>query len=243
MSALALVPTQSQIQAALRGFLLAVLPPGIEIVEGQDNRVPEPVGPDFVVFTAMSRERISTNVDSWIDCAFAASSVGTTLTVSAMLIGSIAPAATLFGVDVAAGTTITSQISGTPGGVGAYLLSISQNLSSAKMACGIGHYLQPTRVDFQLDVHGPNSADNAQTISTMFRDDYAFQQFKTQAYDIAPLYADDPKQVPFIDAEQQYETRWIVEACVQANQIVTAAQDFADQLQATLINVYAAYHP
>lgn len=83
-------------------------------------------------------------------------------------------------------------------------------------------YNMHVQVNFQLDVHGPNSADNAQTITTMFRDDYAVQNFlSTNNFPITPLYADDPRQIPFINAESQYENRWVIDAAVQADQTVT----------------------
>jgi hypothetical protein len=50
------VPSQNQsnISAALRSFLLAVLPSGIEIRRGQANRVAELQGADFVIMTTSS---------------------------------------------------------------------------------------------------------------------------------------------------------------------------------------------
>lgn len=95
--------------------------------------------------------------------------------------------------------------------------------------------LAPTKITYQLDVHGPNSADNAQTISTLLRDDYAVQSFINSGLgDITPLHASDPSQQPFTNAEGQYETRWIVEAVLQANIAVTVPQDYATALKVTL---------
>ncbi|TIU88226.1 MAG: hypothetical protein E5W06_02920, partial [Mesorhizobium sp.] len=63
------VPSQSGIQTVLRGFLLQYLPAGVEVISAQDNRVPEPAG-DFVTMTVSRRGRLSTNVDTYQDCAF-----------------------------------------------------------------------------------------------------------------------------------------------------------------------------
>lgn len=228
---------QSNIQTALVTFLTTVLPAGIEIVEGQDNRVSEPSGSDFVVFWVLNRNRLETNVDAFADCAFTASIAGTLLSVSTVQIGSIATGATLFGSGVAAGTTISGTLSGT-GGVGTYLVSISQNIASQQMASGSATVLQPVEVMLQLDVHGPNSSDNAQLITTLFRDDFAFQIFQQSGFDVVPLYADDPKQIPFINAEQQYEYRWVVEARLQANQVVLGLpQQFASSITVTTQSV------
>ena len=97
---------------------------------------------------------------------------------------------------------------------------------------------------FQCDVHGLNSADNAQVISTLFRDSYAVDQFAGSGFgDITPLHADDPRQVPFINDQQQWENRWVVEALVQANQVVTLPQQFAGAVTVTLLSVDATYPP
>lgn len=57
--------TESQVLKALRSFLLSVLPSGIEVVRGQDNRVPEPKVSNFAVMTPLFMERLSTNVTSY----------------------------------------------------------------------------------------------------------------------------------------------------------------------------------
>ncbi len=83
-------------------------------------------------------------------------------------------------------------------------------------------FTNKTRVNFQLDVHGPNSAAFAQIITTLFRDDYAIQNFQNSSnFPITPLYADDPRQLPFINAEDQYENRWVIDAAMQADQVVS----------------------
>ena len=173
---IAVAPTQSDIQVALRAFLVSILPSFVEVVAGQDNRVPEPIGPDFVVFWPIRRRRIETNVDSQPD-------------------------------------------------------------ADTKTA------LQPTEVTFQLDVHGPESADHAQIISTLFRDEYAVNAFAASGIDVAPLHADDPRQIPFINQENQFENRWVVEALLQANQVVTVSQDSANVVEVDVISVDATYPP
>lgn len=64
--------TESQIFAAIRSFLLTVLPPNIEVIRGQDNRVPQPPGTDFVVMSSLSRERLATNRLAYFDGTFSA---------------------------------------------------------------------------------------------------------------------------------------------------------------------------
>ncbi|OIN06080.1 hypothetical protein BFS86_19415 [Shewanella algae] len=233
-------PTQSNVLAALRSLLIYILPQGVEIIQAQDNRVPEPSVPDFVAMTPLLYQRLSTNVDTYQDSSFTGFITGTTLNVTAVALGALAVGQTVFGVGVTPQTVITTLGTGT-GGMGTYTVSQSQTIASAKLSTGQELFLQPTKVIIQLDVHGPNSADNSQTISTLFRDDYAFQFFKTSGFDVAPLYADDPKQMPFLNGEQQVENRWVIDAAIQANQIVRAPQQFADQLHANPNNVEADF--
>ncbi len=118
--------TESQATTVLRGFLLAQLPAGIEVVKGQINRVGEPLGlpksGDFVVITPILRTRLATNSQTYIDAIFTGSVAGTTLTVSALqnpngpiMVG--APLANAADT-VAAGTYIVAQLTGQPGQAG-----------------------------------------------------------------------------------------------------------------------------
>lgn len=236
-------PNQSDIQTSLRTFLLSILPAGTEVIEAQINRVAEPPGTDFVVMTWIDSERLETNVDTSGDVAFIGSISNTVLTVTQMLLGSITPGATLFGPSIAAGSTIGPQLSGTTGGIGTYSVTPSQTSPSQKMACGVWNFLQPSKVHIQLDVHGPNSADNSKIITTIFRDDFAVQAFKSYGQDVVPLYQDTPKQVPFINDQNQYENRWVIDTFLQANQQVSLPQQYADQLKVGIINVDASYPP
>ncbi len=98
---------------------------------------------------------------------------------------------------------------------------------------------QPTQADIQLDVHGPASADNAQIISTLFRDAIAADML---APNVAPLFCADPKQVPFTNSEDQYEERWVVELSLQVNPVVSGMpQQSANTVEVDLINVEATY--
>lgn len=55
--------------------------------------------------------------------SFTASATGTTLTVSAVLAGSLWPGDAISGAGLPAGTTVVAQLSGTPGGTGTYQLN------------------------------------------------------------------------------------------------------------------------
>lgn len=59
--------TEDDVLAALRTFLLAIVATGVEVIVGQDNRVPEPTGDDFIVMTPLGQTRLSTNDSSYTD--------------------------------------------------------------------------------------------------------------------------------------------------------------------------------
>jgi hypothetical protein len=229
-------PTQSAALTALRSFLLAILPAGVEVIQAQGNRAPEPKVSDFVVMTPILRARLSTNVDTYADVSFTAAIAGTVMTVTAVAFGTLAVGQTVFGVGLVAGTTIIGDSTG-GGGAGIYAVSPSQTLSNGPLASGGKNFLQPVELSVQLDVHGPGSADNATTISTLFRDDYAVQLFASFGEVAVPFYADDPKQIPFFNGEQQVENRWVITACMQVNETMRAPQQFADELVISSIPV------
>ena len=238
--AIVVSPSQTAIYTVLRAFLLSALPSGTPVIRGQVNRVPEPANSDFAVMWVTSRVRLATNEDTDADALFAGSISGTTLTISVVHYGELVVGAEIFGEDVADGTVVTALGSGT-GGVGTYVVSQSQTVASQPIAAGQANKMQRTQVLVQIDVHGPNSDDNVQAITTLFRDPYGVDFMSALNPNMAPLYADDPRQIPFTNAEQQIETKYVVEAFLQANQSVTIPQQYADKLTATLINVDAAY--
>lgn len=235
-------PTQDVIQIAIRSFLLSVMSPAFEVIQGQDNRVAEPLVGDFAVMWSLRRPRLSTNIDTMGDVRFTGSIAGKVLTVSAISFGVIALGSFLFGTGIAVPTKIVSFGTGT-GGIGTYNLDVSQSTISEVMATGQTAVMQATEIVMQIDVHGPNSTENAQLISTLFRDAYAIDWFAANAPNIAPLFADDPNQVPFTNAEDQVEYRWIVEAHLQANITVAVPQQYADAVNVLLQNVDVVFPP
>lgn len=63
--------------------------------------------------------------------------VGTTMTVAGMTSGAIASGNVLTGTGVTAGTTVSQQLTGTPGGVGTYTVSISQTVSATAITAAL----------------------------------------------------------------------------------------------------------
>lgn len=218
---------------------------GVEVIEYQDNRAAEPASPDFVVMSTTLRRRLATNLDSSSDAKFTGSIADDVMTISHVFSGEVEVGDVVFGVGVMAGTTVVGFLSGT-GGVGTYQVAPgAQTVASTTLSAGSTEITQPTEFTVQLDVHGPNSADFAQTISTLWRDAFGVDLFANQDpnYGVTPLHADDPKQVPFVNDSQQYEWRWVVEALAQANPVVSVPQQYADVVAVKVVSVDAAFPP
>lgn len=240
-----IVPTPGEvaINAAMRSFLVAVLPAGMPVVQGQQNRAAEPLEADFAVFTPTRRRRLATNVDTAADCKFTGSLAGTTLTVTAVDFGTIVAGRTIFGVAILADTLVLAQISGAPGGVGTYSVSKAQVLGSGVLAAGAKDVMEETEIAIQIDVHGPNASNNSQVVTTLMRDSFATEFFDDLGTGVSPLHADDPKQIPFVNAEQQYEDRWVIEALLQANVVLSVPQQYADSVVVPVESVEVAFPP
>jgi hypothetical protein len=99
---------------------------------------------------------------------------------------------------------------------------------------------QGTRLTIQLDCYGADSGNWATMLSTLLRSDYGCTQL---APDCAPLYADEPRMLPLVDAEREYEQRWLVGAVLQYNPTTSTPMEFADTLDADLVNVDEQYPP
>ena len=236
-------PSESDTLKSLRTFLLSVLPLGTPVVEGQVNRVPETGADDFVVMTEVRRTRLETNIDKFVDARFTASISGPVMTVTEVDYGALKVGSVVFGVGLTNPTTVTALGTG-HGGTGTYTVSPGQTVLSEVMAAGVLDALQPIDFTIQLDVHGPSSADNAHIASTMLRDEYAVNAFASYGRDVVPLYAEDPLQVPFVNDQNQYENRWVVQSHLQVNATVDdIPQQFFESVVVGLIDVDAKYPP
>lgn len=239
-------PSQSNLQKALRAFLIDVLPSGVEVIAAQANRVPEPSTSNFVVMTPTRMQRLRTNVSTEEDVKFTGSVSGTTLTITSVDFGAVVVGSELFGVGVATGTTIVSQDSGTDGGAGTYTVSVSQTIASEVLSAGRRVVEQAVEWTVQLDFHSADTsaaANMATVVSTLIRDPYGIDQFEGQSpnYGVVPLHADDPRQAPFINENQQFEWRWVLEACLQVDHTVSLVHQYADSID--LVTIDAELYP
>lgn len=238
-------PTEDDALDALRSFLTTVLPSGVPAYLGQVNRVPEPHEDDFVVYWPLRFTRLNTNIDSNGDVLYTGSIAADLLTVSDIDFGTIRIGAPVYGVGVTAGTKILDQVSGPDGSVGVYTVSASQTVGSEVMASGIISLEQHAKFTIQTDVHGGNSADNAQIITTIFRDGAGIELFAAARPqgDIVPLFTSDPRQMPYFNENLQAESRWVIELELQVNQIVTVGSQYASAVTVGMISVDANYPP
>jgi hypothetical protein len=220
--------TERDALAALRGVIISACP--VEVIRAQTNRTPEPKVPDFVLMTVVTRTRLETNVDVVQDVVLDGAISDTTLAYT-LSRGSLRTGTVLTGPNVAPGTTVMVVIDAATATV-----TPAQASVAGPFYAGYKTALAPTQLDVQLDVHGPASGDNAQILSTLLRDEYATQQFDDGDLDLQALYASDPRQVPFVNAENQWEERWSVTVSLQANLTVQVPQEFADHLHADLID-------
>lgn len=129
-------------------------------------------------------------------------------------------------------------------GLGAVGLSTDKTAYvSGAINPGSETHTRSTQWNAQIDCYGPDAADMAALIATTFKTDYAATILGAAAIELQPLYANDPRQMTIVDAEQQYQPRWIVELAFQYNPVVTLPQDYAMALTVVPAEVDATFPP
>lgn len=108
---------------------------------------------------------------------------------------------------------------------------------------GTSLFERDTQFSVQIDCYGSAALDRATLLSILFRSDYACRAFSASGFDMQPLYAGEPRQMPFVTGESQYMERWVFDAVIQMNPVVSAPQDFATSLNVDLLNVDVNYPP
>src|SRR5271166_4934521 len=247
--------TETQGFQALGHFLQAFCAPyPITVVRalggttpGSNVRMPEPAFGDFIVMSSLRRIRLETNETTFSDNICIGSISGTTLAVTVVSRGVLAPGQLLTDYNypsgnITANTTIVSQLTGTTtGGVGTYQVSISQTLASETLYAGTRADLVGTEWTVQLDVHGPNSLNNVNVIDTLFRSEVGANFFSGTGFGIAPLYVDTAGQMPFENAEKEVEYRWVMEAHLEILPIVTSPQQSTSTVHIDTIEAGVIY--
>lgn len=88
----------------------------------------------------------------------------------------------------------------------------------------------PVQLTVQIDVHGDDAADTAGIISGLIRDTYCVQFMEDNDYALHPVDADDASQMPFINAQNQYEDRWVLRATLQTVSLIVTPAIFAESI-------------
>lgn len=104
--------------------------------------------------TALLTHAIADGWASTGDASFTASISGTTMTVSAISVGSVQIGEVLNGTGIVAGTTVTAFGTGT-GGIGTYTVSVSQTVASTTVTT-VGRVLSKSGVFFRIGERATN---------------------------------------------------------------------------------------
>ncbi|EOB5436650.1 hypothetical protein ACJQ6S_000541 [Yersinia enterocolitica] len=94
-------------------------------------------------------------------------------------------------------------------------------------------YTEVRQLDIQVDIYGPNAADRAVKLETVFTSDYAYQKIKDIDSRLAPLYSSDAFNSAMINGENQYQDRWTLTLTVQPHITVSFPQDYFDKAEIT----------
>lgn len=212
---------------------------GFPCVVGQVNRVPSPKG-DYSIIWPLRFVRLGTNLDGVVDGKFQGSIADDVLTITEVYAGALAPGQQIDAIGIGAGTNVLEQLTGDPpGGVGTYKISQPQTIGDSVISAGMKTVRQDTEAVVQCDLHGDGAYDQCLVVQALFRDEYAVQAMEGTG--VTPLYAEDPRQLAFITAADQYENRMSIDLHVQINPVVTIPQQFSDGVDLTVVDVDVAY--
>lgn len=81
---------------------------------------------------------------------------------------------------------------------------------------------------YQIDCYGPRSAERASIIAGAWRTMWGVDTMQSAA--LVPLYADSAQQLNIVNAEGQFEQRFMVRLFGQVNQTIRVSQDYFDTL-------------
>lgn len=247
-------PTEATVMTALGQFARAYCSPSpITVIRalgatapGSNVRVPEPIQGDFVVLSSIHQGRLDTNLTTFSDNVFVGSIAGNVLTVSSVSRGTVAVGQLITdrgypNGSIKAGTAITGAVSVNADGTGTYAVSVPQSLPKGTLYSGTRTDLVGTEWTVQLDVHGPNGADNANVLDTLFRSEVGTDFLEPLG--VSPLHIDSRGLQPFVNGESEVEWRWVLEAHVQVNVAVTTPQQFFDEAVVHTVEVAPNYVP
>lgn len=92
-------------------------------------------------------------------------------------------------------------------------------------------YTEVRRADIQVDIYGENAGDRAIALETVFASSYGYETIKARDSRLAPLYSSDAIQAPMVNAESQWQERYIITLSLQAHITVSFPQDYFDKAE------------
>ncbi|WP_244577354.1 phage neck terminator protein [Escherichia coli] len=92
-------------------------------------------------------------------------------------------------------------------------------------------YAEVRQADIQVDFYGDNAGDRAVAVETLFASDYAWSKIKSLDARLSPLYSSPAIQAPMINAEDQWEERYLLTLSLQAHITVSLSQDYFDKAE------------
>lgn len=98
-------------------------------------------------------------------------------------------------------------------------------------------YTEVRQASIQVDLYGESAGDRAITLETLFASSYGYETIKALDERLAPLYSSEAIQAPMINAESQWQERYIITLSLQAHITVTLRQDYFDHADITLEQV------
>lgn len=111
---------------------------------------------------------------------------------------------------------------------------LATNLHRYSFEDGQADVQQSVEMQIQLDFFGEQAGEFSRTFANLWRDEYACEQLKM----CQPLYADNPRYLPFTNEEEQFEERWTVTANLQYNPVVMHSQEFITEVQAVELHSF-----
>ena len=116
-------------------------------------------------------------------------------------------------------------------------LNVPFNTNTATTQTIEQHY----QFQVQVDCYGAAAMGRATTLIMLLRDSVATEYFDSTGYDMQTLNAEDARQLPIIDDQNQFFERWTFTAVLQLNQQITITTETANTVSVDLINVDATY--
>lgn len=99
--------------------------------------------------------------------------------------------------------------------------------NSSEYSSGYRIITTPTEIVLQINAFGNGAGDAVQLIKTLWRDSSSVEFMASIQAEITPLYADEPTQSPFTNAEANYEDLWHIDIHFQVNITAMLPQDFS----------------